>query len=502
MIGEELAAYLRAARSGVNLLKQINRKKGLEEREPPQPPDTSEDFRRLRASLMVSSGPQGIQAAPVLGNPTHISAGDIISRTGVDAERLAWQEALIRGELWLLEGHLKNNCIGCGGDLSCCFKHSTNVIDAARETLSMTTDPLYREAVELAEGIQPFVHPDHVSAGTYVHMYPGFVIAVSEIRTQFEARVMANARPGTTKLPTQESYMPATSPGAENMTGLLQHLIGATKKLSTELYLSSSFGELTLAEAHQQGLVTATPDPSPSKKVFSITVRGRDYLASQAATSNPGPGAEAIKICQRCNTEPAEHQKPGWLPLCQKCSKEIMRLPHKEKLAESQRQWDIFILASQDATSNPGPGEEVQAPDGSKLSLREALAQKGLLLKGKQVVADPANPEAARAFVASLRDEADKAEKEAVGQTESKARILQQNARAARRDADRIEGTIRQTAMPRLVGPIERRPAPDELEFFADSRDQIDLSISNTGLSEDVGNAFGEAIQRVQGAKS
>ncbi len=194
MTGNDLAAYVQAARSTFNLLRNLTRNREPEEPGAPQPPDLSEDIRRLRDDLVASGATESLNTAPVLENPPPTSSGGTVVRPGVDAERLAWQDGIIRGELWLLEGHLKNNCIGCGEDISCCWKHSTNSIDVARETMSMTTDPLYPETVELAERIKPFVHPDDVRAAKYVDKYPAFVIQVSEIRTRFEARVMANAR--------------------------------------------------------------------------------------------------------------------------------------------------------------------------------------------------------------------------------------------------------------------------------------------------------------------
>lgn len=119
----------------------------------------------------------------------------VITREGVDAERLAWQDGIIRGELWLLEGHLKNKCIGCGGDLECCFKHCQNIVAAARETQSMTTAPLYQETVSLIEGVQPFVLPADVKAEKYVTYYPPMAVKVSKVRTQFDKRVMLQAHP-------------------------------------------------------------------------------------------------------------------------------------------------------------------------------------------------------------------------------------------------------------------------------------------------------------------
>lgn len=63
-------------------------------------------------------------------------------RKGLDPETMAWQLKQTRADLWELEGHLKNKCLGCGGDLSCCFKHGLNLIDIATETKSMTTEPI------------------------------------------------------------------------------------------------------------------------------------------------------------------------------------------------------------------------------------------------------------------------------------------------------------------------------------------------------------------------
>jgi len=51
---------------------------------------------------------------------------------------------------------------------------------------------------------------------------------------------------------------------------------------------------------------------------------------------------------------------------------------------------------------------------------------------------------------------------------------------------------------PRLTGPVERREAPGELEFFADSADHIRASIDHNGLRPRLEAAFQEAIRRVQ----
>jgi len=49
---------------------------------------------------------------------------------------------------------------------------------------------------------------------------------------------------------------------------------------------------------------------------------------------------------------------------------------------------------------------------------------------------------------------------------------------------------------PRLIGPIERRELPEELEFFADSREQI--LASTDPHRQEMDRAFREAIERVR----
>lgn len=132
------------------------------------------------------------------GGVAYSGSTPVVTREGVDAERMAWQDGIIRGELWLLEGHLKNNCVGCGGDVECCWKHSQNILDAARETQSMTTDPIYQEAISIIKRAQPFIHPEDIKSGKFIDKYPPLAIEVSQVRTQFDKRVMGHAQPPIT----------------------------------------------------------------------------------------------------------------------------------------------------------------------------------------------------------------------------------------------------------------------------------------------------------------
>lgn len=159
------------------------------------PRDGTKALEEFTAGMKPS---EGQKEAPVGVKPRVTIKTSIVTREGVDTERLDWQNGLIRGELWLLEGHLKNNCLGCGGDVECCFKHCQNVLDASRETQSMTTDPLYQEAVGVAARVQPYVHPEDIKTGKYSTQYPALAIEVSKVRTQFDKKVMEHTRQSVT----------------------------------------------------------------------------------------------------------------------------------------------------------------------------------------------------------------------------------------------------------------------------------------------------------------
>lgn len=49
----------------------------------------------------------------------------------------------------------------------------------------------------------------------------------------------------------------------------------------------------------------------------------------------------------------------------------------------------------------------------------------------------------------------------------------------------------------KVVGPVERKELPEELEFYADSKEQIEASVN--GMRPQLDRAFKEAIERVKG---
>ena len=95
----------------------------------------------------------------------------VVTRQGLHPETMTWQLQETRAELWELEGHLKHYFKECGPDFSCCFKHSQNLIDLARETKSMTTDPIWDSIIKLGEEVKLKAHPDHIHAGTYFAVF-------------------------------------------------------------------------------------------------------------------------------------------------------------------------------------------------------------------------------------------------------------------------------------------------------------------------------------------
>jgi hypothetical protein len=155
--------------------------------------DFIKTLREGESATQVATAPEAAVTTQKPKGVAYSGSPGIVTREGVDPQRIAWQDSLIRGELWLLEGHLKNNCKGCGGDVECCWKHCQNIMDAAQETQSMTSEPLYQEAISIAEHVQPFVHPEDIKAGKFLSRYPTLAIEVSQVRTQFDSRVMSQA---------------------------------------------------------------------------------------------------------------------------------------------------------------------------------------------------------------------------------------------------------------------------------------------------------------------
>lgn len=145
--------------------------------------------------------PSSVKTTVSTQKPERVGQGGstgVLVREGLDPETMKWQLEKARGELWELEGHLKHYCKGCGADFSCCFKHSQNSIDIARETKSMTSDPIWDKIIKLGEEVRMKAHPDHIRAGTYFDEFPQLVIRVSELRRPIETQLIQLSKPDLT----------------------------------------------------------------------------------------------------------------------------------------------------------------------------------------------------------------------------------------------------------------------------------------------------------------
>ena len=122
----------------------------------------------------------------------------MMERRDLDQETLAYQENRVLGEIYLLEDHLKAGCHGCGDDTDCCWKHCDKIVRYSHETMSMTTDPFWKNLYDLALEIKAVVHPDDVKAGIYSSEYPRYAVRVSEFRRPLQQKAMQRAKPALT----------------------------------------------------------------------------------------------------------------------------------------------------------------------------------------------------------------------------------------------------------------------------------------------------------------
>lgn len=149
--------------------------------ETPESPAVAPTIRQvdLEGNVLPEAEPPPMDHRATSGHPQPLT------REGTPPERLGYQEGEIWSNLWLLEGHLKQACQGCGGDLECCAKHGAALVGLARETQSMTTDPRLDQVIAVAREVFPRVQPEDVKVGTYAAEYPALALKVSEVRNRF-----------------------------------------------------------------------------------------------------------------------------------------------------------------------------------------------------------------------------------------------------------------------------------------------------------------------------
>jgi len=135
----------------------------------------------------------------ISGEKSHLKPLLVVKeRQGLDPETMAWQLKQTRAELWQLEGHLKNKCLGCGDPPTCCIKHAFNLLDIANETKSMTTEPIWDDIIKLAEEVKVKCHPDAIKAETYFDELPSLAIRASELRRVIEDKLIKLSKPELT----------------------------------------------------------------------------------------------------------------------------------------------------------------------------------------------------------------------------------------------------------------------------------------------------------------
>ena len=123
------------------------------------------------------------------------SLSQIVTREGLDAGTLAYQEQKAYNELWLAESHAKEDFVGCGTDVDCGFKHGLNFVAIAQETKSMTTDPIWQEIEDLGWELQQRAHPDRVKERTHHQEYQELAIKISKPRRGIQKRIMGKRKP-------------------------------------------------------------------------------------------------------------------------------------------------------------------------------------------------------------------------------------------------------------------------------------------------------------------
>lgn len=180
-------AYI--AREGGKILSDITRLVLTRPKKPSASPESEEEAPSEEKTTSTIQKPEEVRQSGTTG---------VVIRERLDPETMRWQLQETRAELWELEAHLKHYCKECGPDFSCCFKHSQNLIDIARETKSMTTDPIFDDIIKHGEEVRVKAHPDHIRAGTYFAEFPRLIVRTSELRKPIETQLIQLSRPEIT----------------------------------------------------------------------------------------------------------------------------------------------------------------------------------------------------------------------------------------------------------------------------------------------------------------
>ena len=186
----------------------------------------------------------------------------------------------------------------------------------------------------------------------------------------------------------------------------------------------------------------------------------REDVGSLEVTKRVDHCLSEITACERIDLAPENvvNLSPTEKAIANNLATEIREIRHglewyksKEELEElaaktAELQHSVSHEWVKARLSNMSPEEKARISQKAQEILSNPVTPvditQGVIKKGGKLIANPDNIPAAKAFVAELRKRAAEAEAKALATTESKARILRQNARAGILDANRIESTI------------------------------------------------------------
>jgi hypothetical protein len=108
------------------------------------------------------------------------------------SDLVKYQNRELVKEMVLLEAHLLQQCKIDGKACDCCSKHPIALEGLARETLGMTTKPIYSEIADWAKEIADKTTPEASASGRFDSEYLQMAVKLRDLRK----RVIVEAVPG------------------------------------------------------------------------------------------------------------------------------------------------------------------------------------------------------------------------------------------------------------------------------------------------------------------
>ena len=121
-------------------------------------------------------------ATPAVSKPA--SATKPASARVTTEETVEYQKRELGKVFMLLELHLQQKCKINGKACDCCEKHPTVIEGLAEETLGMTGDKIYEDAIAWAKKVAPITTEEASRSGKYDKIYPSLAVEARNIRKQ------------------------------------------------------------------------------------------------------------------------------------------------------------------------------------------------------------------------------------------------------------------------------------------------------------------------------